>query len=390
VVIALLALGCLLQSAPSARAAFDFPGELIVWPANNVSIAAINTKYTTQTIIAFTGGEEFLVHTATLNKTLALMSKDSKLIKRVEANVRVHQPGSEFDGDSGADSFTVDAISSNGATEYAAQWGVAKTSLLEAQNVAQGRGIVVAVLDTAVDRTHPALEGRTLPPIDLIAADPQVNQSTSGEALGHGTFVAGVILRIAPQATILPVRVLNDDGIGTSAIVAEGIRRAVKARARVVNLSLDSTIPSSILQSAVQDALAKGVVVVAATGNDGLKASAVFPAGFAGVLSVVATDQQDRQASFSNLGRGIAVGAPGVGIVGPWHNGTYALGNGTSFAAPWVSGQAALLFSSNSKLTGKKVIQAITGSVDSVQAASSGSKVKFGRINIARSLARAK
>lgn len=161
-------------------------------------------------------------------------------------------------------------------------------------------------------------------------------------ALGHGTGVTGIIAAVAPGACIMPIKVLDSAGYGTVFGVAEGIVYAVTHGARVINLSLGTASRSRILSRAINYATRHGVVVVASAGNSG-DGSDNYPAKDRQVLAVAATDAKDQKADFSTYADWVAVDAPGVDIYSTYYDGRYALWSGTSLAAPFVSGEAALL-----------------------------------------------
>lgn len=208
----------------------------------------------------------------------------------------------------------------------------------------QGNGVIIAVLDTGIDRTHPALLGRWLPGRDMVADDDNP-QEEAGLAWGHGTHIAGVISHIAPQSQLLPVRVLDGNGRGNAFTLAYAIEWAVQQGADVINLSLGTPFRSRVLEEAIADAAESGVILVAAAGNTNT-AQAQYPARFDDVLAVTALDSANRKASFANYGGWVDLAAPGVGItstvVGPLGSG-YAGWSGTSMATAFVSGAAALV-----------------------------------------------
>lgn len=246
------------------------------------------------------------------------------------------------------------------------QWGLLALRAEEAWGTTRGDGVTVAVLDTGVDPTHPDLAGQVLDGTDLVG---------TGAARGdrawarHGTAMAGIIaghghgpnrgqgvLGLAPQAKILPVRVILEEGDPGRAqarenkggALAEGIRWAADHGADVINLSLgddsDSAHHEAGEDEAVQYALAKGVVVVASAGNGGETGDRVsYPAAYPGVIAVTAVDRRGRKAAFSTRNWYATVSAPGVDVVIADPDRSYYEGWGTSAAAAFVSGAVALV-----------------------------------------------
>lgn len=207
---------------------------------------------------------------------------------------------------------------------------------------AWGRGSKVAVLDTGVTQ-HPALEESRVTHIDLV---------NDGEAPnGHGTAMASLIAGqdesdggVAPASQILDIRVADTKGESTTALVAEGIMRAVDEGAKVINISLGTTGDSSVLRLAVEYAQERGVVVVAAAGNE-QQTNLAYPAGYDGVISVAAVDAYGNQAFFSNSGETLTVSAPGVGIVSAYSDNRMVMSSGTSQATAITSGVVSALLS---------------------------------------------
>ncbi len=223
-----------------------------------------------------------------------------------------------------------------------------------AHAVSTGAGVIVAIVDTGVDFTHPDLAPRQAPggrdfvDDDLDPADVAVGLDSDGdlvpdEAAGHGTHVAGLVRAVAPGAQLLAVRVLDSEGAGTSVGVARGIRWAAAQGADVINLSLGMYHDSWVIKEAVHDAVDDfGVVIVAAAGNAGRDDRRHFPSRLSRVIGVAATDADDLKAPFSNYGSKVSLSAPGVGLVSTWLQQGYASWSGTSMATPLVSGAAAL------------------------------------------------
>lgn len=221
----------------------------------------------------------------------------------------------------------------------------------------QGDGVTVAVIDSGVSDTHPALRSAVRRGRDF--GLPQ--QSGQCDEVGHGTLVAGIIAGrsrdgsaftgIAPEARILPVRVLRDSRRAFDqelpSRIAQAIRWAVREGADVVNLSLE-TVPTPELEDAVRYAVDRGVVLVAAAGNQESgqqRNQPAFPAGYPEVIAVAGVDEQGNHVGTSISGDYIDVAAPGLMIEGPAPGGGYRteVEGGTSFAAAYVSGVAALV-----------------------------------------------
>lgn len=231
------------------------------------------------------------------------------------------------------------------------QWHLPKVGAFEAWDASRGGGVVVAVVDTGVNRHHPDLGGRVTGGIDLV--DPG---TPPDDPAGHGTLVAGIVAAssgngiggagLAPEATIMPVRVLDEHGSGTASNVAAGIRWASEQGADVINLSLTelisdvSDVLGSSVEAAIRDAHAAGAVVVAASGNSG-RGSTPYGQGLP-LLIVGASGRADEVWAQSNRDARTLF-APGVGIVSTHGTDSYARADGTSFAAPIVAAGAAIL-----------------------------------------------
>ncbi|MGV9904025.1 type VII secretion-associated serine protease mycosin [Streptomyces sp. NPDC003388] len=248
----------------------------------------------------------------------------------------------------------------------AQQWSLSALRLDEAWHTTKGRGVTVAVLDTGVDAGHPDLTGNVLAAKDMIGFGAGPGDR---EWARHGTAMAGIIaghghgagrtdgvMGVAPEAKILPVRVILEDGDSARGkarttrgnALADGIRWAADHGADVINLSLgddsDSAHPEPGEDEAVQYALKRGVVVVASAGNGGAKGDHVsYPAAYPGVIAATAVDRYGTRASFSTRRWYAAVSAPGVNVVIADPDHKYYEGWGTSAAAAYVSGAAALI-----------------------------------------------
>ncbi|MEB3234155.1 MAG: S8 family peptidase [Cyanobacteriota bacterium] len=250
---------------------------------------------------------------------------------------------------------------------------------------ATGKGVTVAVIDTGVDITHPDLDSniwtnyREIPGNgidddanglidDLHGWDFVDGDNQPSDVNGHGTHIAGIIASennrigstgVAFESTIMPIRVLNAAGEGSTKAVVKGVRYATANGARVINLSLGNVLPSSHLIEAIIDAESQGIVVTMAAGNES-SASPVYPATVArqAGLAVGAVDASGRPARFSNrAGRTVLdyVTAPGVDVLSTLPGNRYGRLSGTSMAAPHVAGIAALLLSRNPALTASEI-----------------------------------
>ncbi|MCZ7631752.1 MAG: S8 family serine peptidase [Microthrixaceae bacterium] len=181
---------------------------------------------------------------------------------------------------------------------------------------------------------------------------------------------------VAPQATIIPVRVLGASGSGWSSDVAAGITWAVGAGAEVVNLSLGTTQQSQAMTNAVTYAKANGVVVVAAAGNGGPLGAKNYPAADNRTLAVASISSNRSISTFSTSGSYVDIAAPGTSIVSSTPGGTYGYKSGTSMATPFVSGVAALLIGLDPSLTPDAVAARLTSTAD--DAGAPGVDVAFG------------
>jgi subtilisin family serine protease len=283
----------------------------------------------------------------------------------------------------------VSYFGSSVASNYVDQPAATLIQLKEIQSTTSltGAGITVAIIDTGIDASHPALRDVLLPGFDFITnmagaseledLDPataaaltqsstsildgqhlvQLNSATVAilsqsstsildglpRAFGHGTMTAGLVHLIAPGAKIMPLKAFAADGSSDLFNVIRAIYYAVDHGANVISMSFEIAQNSSALENAIEYAANKKVTIVAAAGNDGQK-MLVYPAAFGAVIGVGSTDNEDAKSSFSNFGtNGVYVAAPGEGVITTYPGGLYAAGWGTSFSTPLVAGEAALI-----------------------------------------------
>jgi subtilisin family serine protease len=254
-------------------------------------------------------------------------------------------------------------------------------------NGVTGKGAIVAVLDTGATFNHPDLAGHYLSGYNAIQPDQPPADVADGIVnyeVGHGTMVAGIIARLAPDAKIMPVRVLNGDGSGSMFNLVKGVQYAVTHGANIISMSFGATVRSSALNDALDQAERAGIVLVASAGNDNEADAALAPTVGRGTIAVAALESDNRKSPYSNYGSFVKLSAPGSNIRSTYSNGGYATWSGTSFAAPFVSAEAALVLSSKPGLTAddvKSIIRNTAHSVDSVNPAYQG-KLGNGIIDI--------
>ena len=228
-----------------------------------------------------------------------------------------------------------------------AQYALAKLHLPEAQALARGNRVVVAVIDTEIDKTHSELTGAISDSYDALGIAAPME--------AHGTGIAGTIaahaklLGAAPAVSILAIRAFGG-GSGTTMTIIKGLDYAVAHDARVINMSFAGPVDPALTR-ALAAAHGKGRILIAAVGNKGPKSPALFPAADPNVIAVTAIDSRDRLFDGANRGDHVAIAAPGVDILVPAPGNVYTMSTGTSFASAFVSGVAALLAERKPDLT---------------------------------------
>jgi thermitase len=278
---------------------------------------------------------------------------------------------------------TVEAADVPNDPSYPSQWALAKIDAPDAWTTDHGSSsVVVAVVDTGVSLSHPDLASKIVGSVNFSSS------ATADDVNGHGSHVAGIIAAATNNGVgvaglgwntdLLDVKALDDSGSGLYSNVINGITWAADHGADVINLSLGGTMDSPALESAVDYAWSKGAVVVAAAGNSASSAP-FYPAYYPNAIAVAATTDLDKLASFSDYGDWVDVAAPGISIYSTVPGG-YQYMSGTSMAAPYVSGLAALLFAEG--LTNDQVRSRIQSTADNIGVAGIGS----GRINAYRAV----
>lgn len=238
-------------------------------------------------------------------------------------------------------------------------WGISHVKGTDVQQTGiYGSGVKVGVIDSGIDYTHEDLQ--------VVGGVTFVQGTTDFiDDNGHGTHVAGTIaatnnslgvLGIAPLSQLYGIKVLDQNGNGSYSDVAAGIEWAISNQMDIINMSLGGSSSSFTLQSVVDNAYNAGILIVGAAGNNGYdkKSTITYPAKYDSVIAVGAVDQQNIRAYFSSVGRELELMAPGVDIESTVLGG-YGYYNGTSMAAPNVSGIAALIWEANPELSNVKL-----------------------------------
>jgi subtilisin family serine protease len=239
---------------------------------------------------------------------------------------------------------------------YQAQYAGGQIALPAAQQRSTGLGVVVAVLDTGVDASHPLLAGHIAPGgYNFVEGNSDTHDGGTGALVGHGTYVAGLVRFVAPEAMILPIRVLDADGRGDLWWLTRGMFHAIDRGVEVINISISSTYKGEGVEDAAREAKELGIVTVAAAGNCNTDNPREFPAMQSNVFGVAAVNQNDVKAPFSNYHDKIFLSAPGtmayvngepdpsLSIMSATPGGGYAYWEGTSMAAPLVAGAVGLV-----------------------------------------------
>jgi type VII secretion-associated serine protease mycosin len=255
-----------------------------------------------------------------------------------------------------------------------AQWPLDAGHLQADQvwRINRGSGVTVAVVDTGVDARHVDLAGRVRAGAGFVGVTGDDGRTDVSDD-SHGTSMAGIIAGtglgggmagLAPEATILPVRVSLNSAM-TPLAVAKGIFYAVDHGAAIINVSAETVQPDPNLKAAVDYAIGRNAIVVASAGNSGQHGNPVmYPASFPGVVSVSGVDAGNRLWSGSESGPQITLAAPAADVYSTSDNGGYLRGNGTSYAAPFVAAAAALVWSHYPRLTAPEVVRQLIDTAD--------------------------
>ncbi len=335
------------SDAPSANERRLVPDEVIIEVANSVSpqqIDALQRRYRltrTESLTLQLSGTTLFRWRIPDRRSVA------SVVRALEADrvVTSAQPNYLF-------TLQGDEVKAEGE---AAQYELAKLHLPQAHTLAKGDNVLVAVIDSGIDATHPELTGAIVQSYDTLSSPMTPHK--------HGTAIAGLIaahgklMGAAPAAHILAIRAFDGTGAsaeGTTFNILKGLDWAATNGARVINMSFAGP-PDPALHRSLEAAHMKGIVLVAAAGNAGPKSPPLYPAADPIVIAVTATDADDRLFPQSNRGRYIAVAAPGAQILVAIPDGGYEVSSGTSYSAAEVSGIVALMLERKNDLKPDKV-----------------------------------
>ncbi|WP_188647867.1 S8 family peptidase [Marinithermofilum abyssi] len=242
-------------------------------------------------------------------------------------------------------------------------WGIQRVEAPKAWNYTQGRGIKVAVIDTGIANDHPALKGNYKGGVNILS-----QMFTPYDYNGHGTHVAGTIagrandmglVGVAPRVHLYAVKAFNRKGSANLSDLLSAINWCIENKMDVINMSFGMAKVSDTLRQAIVTAYRKGIVMIAAAGNQGTN-NVEFPARFKETIGVTSISKDGKLSSFSNVGPGVDIAAPGDKITSSWLNGTTREMSGTSMAVPHVVGTVALLLYLRPDLTPVHVRQILT------------------------------
>jgi thermitase len=280
---------------------------------------------------------------------------------------------------------------SQSTPDLKSQWALAQIhSLPSTRNIKSNSPILVAVLDTGIDKNHEDLRGKVVGEINLSSSP------TADDIYGHGTPIAGIIAAdidnnlgmtgLAPESRLLNVKVADDEGKCRISTLAAGIIWAVEHGAKVINISIELKESTPVLKEAVDYAWNHGAIIIAAAGNDGDSRN-VYPAAYDNCIAVTALRENGTLAPLANYGDWVDAAAPGLDIYTTLPDNRYGYKHGTSFATAYVSGLAALLFSMSTDTGGddklnERVRRAIEAGCDATFIAGTGK----GNINVAGSI----
>ncbi|NEU30791.1 peptidase S8 [bacterium LRH843] len=270
------------------------------------------------------------------------------------------------------------------------QWNLTQIEAGKGWNLASGEDVTIAILDTGVDPNHLDLQGKLLRGFNAVDGS-----DNFADTHGHGTHVAGIaaaltnnttgIAGVSWKSNILPVKVLNEKGEGSSYEVAKGLYWAVDNGADVINMSLGDYNNSAMLYDAIKYAYDRDVVLISASGNDNVE-DPMYPAEYKEVFSVAAVDEARNRAFFSNYGPHVDISAPGEHIPSLFPDNNYVVMSGTSMASPHVAGLAGLIRSLRPDLSNIQVYEVMKSSARDLGTKGFDPYYGYGEIDVAAAL----
>ena len=437
----LLGAVCLMSLVFALSQAESWKAQYIVVLKGGGSIAAINKLHGTSTLHHINGTSIYLVQANTAYDNADILSEieNDAAVASVEPNVHVklhsaaqapldpslaEHMAALLDGTTLATFYGTTVLQS-----YVDQPALDITHVSDVRKLSTGAGTHIAYIDTGVDFYHPALQPWLDPGVNVLDNDGSASEfdglspmgaslldsqgcslldnrfmfvldssmaslldgggvygTTFPADLGHGTLVAGILHLVAPEARIVPIKAFTAYGNTTIYAITNAVYQAAQLQVDVLNMSFSTTQDSPALRKAINDAHAAGVAIVASVGNDATGAGSYYPASYSNVIGVAATDFNNQLAVFSNYGSAVSVDAPGAFVVSTVPGGKYAAAWGTSFSAPMVSGELALLASSRGQ--GQSDAALVINTADSIDSLNPGFTGMLGKglINALRAL----
>lgn len=271
--------------------------------------------------------------------------------------------------------------------DFFGQYAILNTAMISSHLLVRGAGQVIAQIDNGVDFYHPLLVPRLSADGYDFIDDDEYPSYQNGSCSGHGTFASGLLALSAPEATILPIRALDGNGVGTLFGVTLGIDYAITSGADVLCLGFGVSVDDDVLRAAIDRAESAGIITLAPAGNDGVN-STQYPAAYRAVIGVAAVDSLDLKADFSNYGLCTDVCAPGVNVYSALPGGDlWGRWSGTSFSTPLAAGLAALVRQQHPSIPAaacRRILEWGSEEIDSINPLYAG-MLGEGRINFARS-----
>ncbi|MCK4414610.1 MAG: S8 family serine peptidase [Candidatus Eisenbacteria sp.] len=352
--------------APAGHAGSYVPGQICCLVKSETPIDEINARWGTTTVAADIDNNFYLVYAGGIEDlegfAKAMMSDED--VELAEPNYLLQSPEA-------VRQMVLGAVGGTWA-EFADQTLVTRIGLAEAHQVSRGAGVTVAILDTGIDPDHSAFAGRLSEFVfDAVDNDQSPWEVSNGfdddqdgivdEGYGHGTMVAGLIALVAPEAEIMPIRVLDDEGRGTIYAIAEGMMKAISHNADIINLSFGAPRVIATISEKLHVGDVHQTIAFAGAGNRNQEEPPYHPACDDLAYMVAALDSLDGKAAFSDYHADVFLSAPGVGLRSAYPGDDWAIGSGCSFATPLVSAAAALILSSTPGLDRELLAQQLAG-----------------------------